>query len=324
MPEQVNVRSVEALESFEGALSRAQDEALEFLTTARAQVSTMLDWITEREHQAQRSVSEAEDHLSCAQDNLTQALNEPYDEDEGPPDCSEFEEQVSDAGRELDAAVERREEVQRLAGQVRTAAEDFLHSARQLHGISGERMRMAQLFVRAKARELRSYLAVTQSSPISILPGLSAGPAGSSVQTNGRRGSAGASPPRFAEKGMVSIGVDDIPDEEIGLLTKEDFRKYSYDEMLEGARCFDRDVRPAVETGSGRDYFQAKDRETGSDYEHGLERLYDAYFGSEPIRVTRLSSGRLEVTNGRHRLFVAKQAGVRTVPVSLVEETGGS
>ena len=51
-----------------------------------------------------------------------------------------------------------------------------------------------------------------------------------------------------------------------------------------------------------------------------MERLFDVFYGSERIRVTRLKGGRFDVTNGRHRLFVAKQLGIKTVPVSLVEE----
>ena len=122
----------------------------------------------------------------------------------------------------------------------------------------------------------------------------------------------------------MTINVAEIPDEQIGPLSKDDFHKYSYDEMLAGALRFDREVRPAIETGSERDYFQAKDREAGSEYEHGLERLYDVFYGSEPIRLTKLKNGRLEITNGRHRLFVAKQAGIRTIPASLAEEAGES
>ena len=326
MPDQVDVRSVEALEALEESLGRAQNGVEAFLATARAQVSTVLDWVTEREHEAQRNLSQAEDRLRWAQDGLSDCANSSYDdEQEEPPDCSSWEEQVSDSQRGLDEAAERLEEVRRIADQVRGAAEDFLHSARQLDGVSDERMRLARLYLQAKTRELHSYLAVSHSAA----PASAAAwkiPASAPMASSGGVGATAGAPgrARFSERGIVAINVADIPDEEIGPLSVGDFHKYSYDEMLKGARRFDGEVRHAVEAGSGRDYFQQKDREAGSDYEHGLERLYDAYYGAEPIRVTRLKSGRMEVTNGRHRLFVAKQAGIRTVPASMAEETGDS
>jgi len=324
MPDQVDVRSVEALEAFEESLGRAQEGAEEFLAAARAQVSTVLDWITEREHEAQRNISQAEDRLGWAQDGLSDCANASYDdEDEDPPDCSSWEGQVSDSQRELDEALEHLNEVRRAADQVRSAAEDFLHSARQLDGVSRERMRLARLYLQAKTRELHSYRAVSHpAAPPSTAA--RARPAVTSVSSVAGVGAAAADAgiSRFCERGFVAINVAEIPDEEIGSLSADDFHKYPHEEMLMGARRFDLEVRPAAEAGSGRDYFQQKDRESGADYEHGLERLYDSYYGSEPIRVTKLKSGRLEVTNGRHRLFVAKEAGIRTVPVSLVEEAG--
>ena len=326
MPDQVDVRSVEALEALEETLGRAQNGVEAFLVAARAQISTVLDWVTEREHEAQRNISQAEDRMAWAQDGLSDCANSSYDdEEEDPPDCSSWEEQISDTQRELDEAAKRLEEVRRIADQVRGAAEDFLHSARELGGVSDERMRLARLYLQAKTRELHSYLAVNHSAaPTSATTwGQPAATPITSLSSTGPT-TAGSDRSRFAEKGIVAINVADIPDGEIGPLSVSDFRKYSYDEMLEGARRFDSDVRPAVEAGSGRDYFQQKDREAGSDYEHGLERLYDAYYGSEPIRVTRLKSGRMEVTNGRHRLFVAKQAGIPTVPASMAEEAGES
>ena len=325
MAGEVDVRSVEALEALEESLGRAQNGVETFLAEARAQTGAVLEWVTQREHDAHRAVSQAEDRLSWAQDGLSDCASSSYDDDEGPPDCSSWEEQVSDARYELNEAVDRLVEVQRIAGQVRGAAEDFLHTARGLDRVSDEHMRLARLYLQTKARALHSYRAVGLSaapavaatrgaSPsIPVPPASAAGPAAATSERS-----------RFSEKGIVPIDVADVPNEEIGPLSADDFHKYSYDEMLEGARRFDREVRPAVEAGSARDYFHQKDREAGSDYQHGLERLYDAYYGSEPIRVTRLKSGRMEVTNGRHRLFVAKQAGIRTVPASMAEEAGES
>ncbi len=324
MAHQVEVRSVDALLDFERSLGRTRGDVDVFLASARAQTSTVLDWITEREHEAQRSVSHAEDRMSLAQDGLSDCLNSCYDDEDGPPDCSSWEYQVSDIRREMEEATERLDNVRRVAAQVRTAAEDFLRSARGLGSVADEQMRLACLYLQAKTRELNSYLTATptEASPVAPWESSMTGSLASAASSVPFVAMSSAS--RFSEKGIVSVNVADIPDEEIGALSVNDFHKYPYEEMLTGARRFDLEVRPAVEAGRGRDYFHQKDIEAAREYEHGLERLYDAYYGSEPIRLTKLKNGRIEVTNGRHRLFVAKQAGVRTVPASMAEEASDS
>jgi ParB-like chromosome segregation protein Spo0J len=57
------------------------------------------------------------------------------------------------------------------------------------------------------------------------------------------------------------------------------------------------------------------------DYEHGLERLYDAFYGSDPIRLTKRLDGRYEVTGGYHRLLVARETGLEKIAASVAEET---
>jgi hypothetical protein len=326
MSNQVDVRSVEALEGFEESLGRAQDGLQEFLATAKAQVSTLLDWINDREHEAQRNLSRAEERLEWARSGLADCQDSgSYDDEEGPPDCSSWEDEVSFAQREMNEALDRLDLVRRVRDEMRGAAEDFLGGARELRTVSDERMRLARLYLQAKSRELHAYLSV--ASPVGAT-GFASSPHASDG-TTGIAFSTGLPASRhvverksrFAERGVVPVSLDDIPAEALGFLSKDDFRKYSYDQMLNGVRRFDREVRPAVEAGQGRDYFRAKDREVGVDYQHGLERLYDAFYGSEPIRVTKLKSGRYDVTNGRHRLFVAKQAGLRSLPMRVSEET---
>ncbi|CAN5744538.1 hypothetical protein BH20ACI4_BH20ACI4_22920 [soil metagenome] len=48
-------------------------------------------------------------------------------------------------------------------------------------------------------------------------------------------------------------------------------------------------------------------------------RFFDLYFGDARIKVDRLDNG-FDVTNGRHRLFTAKQNGIGELPVLLSEK----
>lgn len=48
-------------------------------------------------------------------------------------------------------------------------------------------------------------------------------------------------------------------------------------------------------------------------------RFFDLYFGNDRIKVDRLENG-FDITNGRHRLFMAKRQGVSELPVLLNEK----
>lgn len=47
-------------------------------------------------------------------------------------------------------------------------------------------------------------------------------------------------------------------------------------------------------------------------------RIYDAFYGSVCIRLNKTDQG-YTVINGYHRLFVAKELGLETVPAQVVE-----
>jgi DNA repair exonuclease SbcCD ATPase subunit len=49
-------------------------------------------------------------------------------------------------------------------------------------------------------------------------------------------------------------------------------------------------------------------------------RFFDLYFGGDRIRVEKIGS-EYSVTNGRHRLWLAQQEGVKALPVFLIERT---
>lgn len=48
-------------------------------------------------------------------------------------------------------------------------------------------------------------------------------------------------------------------------------------------------------------------------------RFFDLYFGNDRIYVTKLETG-FDITNGRHRLLLAKQNGIKELPVLLNEK----
>ena len=65
-------------------------------------------------------------------------------------------------------------------------------------------------------------------------------------------------------------------------------------------------------------YFWDLDAREGRDYEHGLARLFDSFFGVDHIHLDRrLDSPRYEVINGLHRILVAQLLGWTEIPACV-------
>ena len=75
-------------------------------------------------------------------------------------------------------------------------------------------------------------------------------------------------------------------------------------------------MRPAVRQGADGDDFARLDAERGLAYEHGYRRVYDAFYGNDAIRLERVGDT-YQVVNGYHRLFVARELGLATVPARV-------
>lgn len=136
------------------------------------------------------------------------------------------------------------------------------------------------------------------------------------------RPGSGANVGRFVERGTVPLRVGTVPTQAIAI-SASDFVKCPLETMLAGVVRYDREVRPAILLGHSRDYFRALDRATGVAYADGLEKLFDVFHGSDPIRVVKMRDGSIDVLSGRHRLYAARTAGIDRIPVSLSEELSG-
>jgi len=67
-------------------------------------------------------------------------------------------------------------------------------------------------------------------------------------------------------------------------------------------------------------YFMRLDRRAGRTYEAGLQRVYEAFFGHDRIRLSRIKgSTRWTIDNGRHRIQVARALGWQAIPAEPVE-----
>lgn len=73
-------------------------------------------------------------------------------------------------------------------------------------------------------------------------------------------------------------------------------------------------VGPGLVQGKTRDDFVARDERTNAAPLRRTSDVYDLFLGSDHIRVERRTDGSLRITNGRHRLLIARELGVRTLP----------
>ena len=136
---------------------------------------------------------------------------------------------------------------------------------------------------------------------------------------------------RVQDAGSVSDntnGVTDIPLDKVNLTgvdSPADFRSPDqYAGMYREAKMLDQ-MQPALAQGADADTFDAWDKanqignSSTDSYVRGYTDVYHTYYdGSEVVAVERRPDGTYDVTNGRHRIFAARQAGLSTIPAKVL------
>lgn len=123
----------------------------------------------------------------------------------------------------------------------------------------------------------------------------------------------------WVDAGIKGIRVADVDARELEhVQDPSDFHKTRHDEMVDGFEKLDEVVDPALERGADSDYFRELDQRQGLDYEHGYQRVYEAFYGDSSVRVEK-DGDVYRVINGAHRLSVARELGRETVPARVLE-----
>lgn len=73
-------------------------------------------------------------------------------------------------------------------------------------------------------------------------------------------------------------------------------------------------VGPGVAGGKTREDFVERDSQSGAKPLRRTADVYDIFLGSDRIRADRQPDGSLDIVNGRHRLLVARELGIKTLP----------
>jgi hypothetical protein len=306
-----------ALHAFQAAAAGVCQETLGALERASADVQRSIDRWARKRAEAQREVeAAARAARACHSDPKA--------------NCSAEDDALEDAQKWL------------------ATTEDNLAGAKRC----GERLRAAAARFRNELSAYRHHLELELGGAAAFLGGLTVAAdayAGSSVSGGGGAAAGGAAPsggwggaggatagfgpsagpgggggaagglPRIGKTDLVEAPLDRIDTGDSGVSGPESFRKTGYATMREGTQRLDEVVLPAVRGGAGGDHFAAMDAQRGLDYEHGYQRVYDAFFGTDSLRLDARADGTYGVTNGYHRIHVARELGLRTLPARISE-----
>lgn len=311
MSSKVSVGSIDALEELRTALSRFSAETQETLSATSFEVQRVQEWLAQRQTHWQREVQRRQQMVQQAQVALQRCQSQvTYDRQTGRtyrPDCSALEVQVSRARAYLAEGEAELQNVLRWVRLVQQAIADYQRQAQRLAGLLASDMTKATAMLGHSAAMLRSIAAMT---------GPSSGPAHGSATIPSSISQA-APTSVWLERGIHNVPLHQIDLRDSSVADRADFRKVSHEEMQEGIRKLEEVVRPGVQNGGDGEHFSQMDAQLGLDYAQGYRRIYDAFYGdSSPIRLNQIGD-RYEVVNGYHRLFVAQQLGVESIPAQV-------
>lgn len=123
----------------------------------------------------------------------------------------------------------------------------------------------------------------------------------------------------WVNSGTNYVPTAELPDPQ-DISGENDFKKVPMTEMKAGLEKL-QEMLPIVERGEGtsKDYWASFDTQKGLDYEHGYQRIYEAFYGDDAIRLNR-NGNQYDIVNGRHRIWLAKRMGITNLPARVIEK----
>lgn len=229
-------------------------------------------------------------------------------------------------------AEEKLHQAQNLQRQAEEASENFARCARRVNLIADERINEARNFLRQKIKELQDYNAVQlESSNFAVSSLSNATLQLDSLESNGQiGGNLSLSKSSVDElekiplpKGFKWVRLDEISFKEI----PDDlaFRNgYSYEKLKNGLQKFEKEILPVLQKSpknSNTEYFESLDIKNDNNAVDGLTPIFNGFFNKEFIKIERFANEKMfeSITNGRHRLKVARDLGWKVIPAEVTE-----
>lgn len=126
-------------------------------------------------------------------------------------------------------------------------------------------------------------------------------------------------PGDWVDRGIQDVPVAGLPDPE-GVDDAGDFKKVPLEEMKVGLTRL-QEMKPVIDSGEGAntDYWHELDHQRGLAYPDGYQKVYESFYGQDAIRLDK-DGDQYDIVNGRHRIFMAKQMGIGTLPARVIEK----
>lgn len=121
----------------------------------------------------------------------------------------------------------------------------------------------------------------------------------------------------WVDRGMVDVPVKDLPMPE-DVSSPADFDHHISWEDASSATQQLPGIQDQVRNGKTGDDFSAEDQAAGLDYGQGKRRVYDLFYGSDPVTLNK-DGDQYDIVSGRHRVYAAKELDLPTIPARLFE-----
>ena len=122
----------------------------------------------------------------------------------------------------------------------------------------------------------------------------------------------------WVDHGIIDVPVTDLPDPE-NVSSPEDFDHHISWEDAQKATKQLPEIQKEVNQGKTGDDFYDQDQAAGLDHSEGKKRIYDLYYGSDPVKLDKVGD-QYDIVSGRHRIFAAKELGLDTIPAHVNEK----
>lgn len=125
-------------------------------------------------------------------------------------------------------------------------------------------------------------------------------------------------PAKVGATGLTMVALDAVADPIDHVHGPQDFHKMTMADMTVALNLLEARVQPAIAAGATRDDMASIDIRRGtanSAVTHAS--VYDLFFGDDRIRLDRNRDGTYSITNGGHRVWLARQIGITELPADL-------
>jgi CHASE3 domain sensor protein len=304
----VYVRSIQTLVDFRSRLGRFSNDAQASIQIAEQEIRQVEEWLQQRLAFWQAEVPRRRAALRAAEIALAACLASKVLDLTGQiqtPDCGSYAAEVTRARQQLQQAEEELNNVKNWISKVNQAATMYRARVLNLKRIIQNEIPKANSLLGEKIDELQQYISGGSHSSGSIS-------APSTTNTASMSGD-------WIDTGIQSVELDKIDLEDSSVNSSDDFHKVSQQDMVEGLQKLQDVVAPAVANGADGDYFTQMDTNQGLSYADGYRKIYDAFFGNSCIRLDKIGN-RFRVNNGYHRIFIAQQLGIRSLPARVIAQ----